>query len=431
MQDNEFETRLRRVTSSRSPVRFGTILAATFFLGFGLWASTAPLSSAVVARGWVVKEGRSQKLSHAHGGVVSEILVKEGDQVARGDLLARIENPEKTADEAEDREKLATLVVQEKRLSAELAGRDFSAISQGERRGSSRLYRDQINLFVARRKLRENQSEELRSRKLSLEQELRGKQREIAALEKQRVLLDEQVKIQAHLHKKGAVSKAALRTARRQASQLETLYQEAQTERASLPHKIAEITSQQSRIISDFQASVLKELSSLRSDKAILEKRLDASTKLAARKELHAPVSGTIDKAHINTIGSAVSAFMPLFEIVPGNAPMLVEVEISPTDIEDVTVGQKARLSLSAFDHHEVPLMTGQVQFISPDSRRADDTGRPSYIARLSFDEGQGSVSKTLVPGMPVEVFMESSERTFLQILLDPLTKSIRRSFRD
>lgn len=430
MQDKDFERQLSSIISSRRVIRVGVAFIMIFFVGFGYWATTAPLSNAVVARGSIIKEGRSQKISHAHGGVVKEILVEEGERVTRGQLLALIEDPEKTTLVAQIATRLEAIALTEERLTSELSRNDFSTSAQRFSKYPPQMLKDQQDLFSARQKTRKDRANEIRFRRHALEQELMGKKRELEALEVQRGLLKEQVDVQMHLFTKGAASKASLRVAKRQASQLETRYQTTLTQLASLPSRISELTSQLDRQEADFISSVLEELANLRSEKAILEKRLSASTILAARKEVSAPASGIVDKAYINTMGTAVSAYVPLFDIVPEDAPMLVEVEINPSDIEDVTIGQSARLSLTAYDQTEIPLMAGEVQFISPDARRPDRLEKPKYIVRLTLNEPEHADMPKLMPGMPIEVFLQKPARTFLQILLDPLIKSIQRSFK-
>lgn len=437
MTKSEQKRQLADVTSIRGTKLFGLFLILTFFVGFGYWAITAPLSGAVVASGWVTKEGRTQALIHERGGVIANILVKEGQAVRKGDNLVLIEDSDRRAEKEQIESKIAYLSVREARLMAEEKGETFdpsNITSQWAERQADQAYdqfiKDQVKEFAVRADLKTQEAQILQKQRAALSQELKGLEQEVESMEAWRAILKEQVTMRTTLLKKGAVSKVALQETKKDLAEVETAYQKLSGQLETLPYRLSELDARLERIDDDFAEKVARELSQLRSEKITLQKRLNAALTAVARVELVAPTNGIVDKLHINTVGSAVAAFQPIIEIVPEDNPILVEVEVNPADIEQVRIGQKAKLMLSAFDPTEVPPVNAKVKFVSPDRRVNPQTQIAYYVARLELSKQQDHELPQIVPGMPIEAYMETHERTFLQILIDPLTKSLRRSFR-
>ena len=193
---------------------------------------------------------------------------------------------------------------------------------------------------------------------------------------------------------------------------------------------MSEINQRLNQLVDQFNEAVARELAELRSEKLALANELQAARNAVDRVALEAPASGTIDKLHVNTIGSAIAAYQPLVEIVPDQKRLQVEEEVRPADIDQVRVGQNARLSLSAFDPTEFPSVDGRVVFISPDRRMNQRTQRAYFVVRLELLPEQENELPALVPGMPVEAFLETGTRTFFQMVFEPVTKSMQRSFK-
>ena len=428
---------LQKVTSIRASKWLGLLMMLSFFVGCGYWAATAELSGAVVATGWVTKEGQTQSVTHERGGVISKIAIVEGQKVEKGDILVLIEDADRISEKRQLESQLAYLVVRERRLVAEEEGDVFEETSVSDLMKEARnttylssFIRDQVREYDVRKRLREREEVILIRQRDTLSQELQSLKPELAAMESWVSILEEQVEMRETLHQKGAISKIALQETKKDFAEVTSDYHKIKSKSETLPLRLAEIDSRLQLISDEFKEKLSKELASLRSEKLTLQKRLEGVQSAVARIELTAPASGVINKLHVNTIGSAVAAFRPIVELVPEHNPIVVEVEVNPADIEQISVGQQAKLMLSAYDPAQVPPVKARVKFVSPDRRVHAQTQIPYYVARLELLDEQETSLPEILPGMPIEAYMETNKRTFLQILFEPITKSLRRSFR-
>lgn len=433
----DYEKEIQSLSTFRALKVFGGVVIFLFFGVFCVWAGYAPLEGAVIARGTITKEGRTQVVAHERGGVVQSIAVDEGQHVEEGQLLLSIEDSEKKAELAKLETRMAYSAIKELRLEAEEQSGTFDTdtlpakLEQFANLGSfDRLVQDQEKQFTTRQRLKNRERSVLQEQKAILEQQLTGSQAELKALDDWRKILQEQVEMRETLMKKGVVSKVAYQNTLKEFAEVETDYQKLKTQTESLPIQMSEIDQRLNQLVDQFNEAISRELAELRSEKLALANELQAARKAVDRVALEAPASGTIDKLHVNTIGSAIAAYQPLVEIVPDQKRLQIEVEVRPADIDQVRVGQNARLSLSAFDPTEFPAADGRVVFISPDRRINQRTQRPYFVVRLELLAEQDTALPDLVPGMPVEAFLETGTRTFFQMVFEPLTKSMQRSFK-
>nr|WP_319512855.1 HlyD family type I secretion periplasmic adaptor subunit [uncultured Cohaesibacter sp.] len=433
----DYEKEIQSLSTFRALKVFGGVVIFLFFGVFCVWAGYAPLEGAVIARGTITKEGRTQVVAHERGGVVQSIAVDEGQHVEEGQLLLSIEDSEKKAELAKLETRMAYSAIKELRLEAEEQSGTFDTDTLPAKleqyanlRSFDRLVQDQEKQFTTRQRLKNRERSVLQEQKAILEQQLTGSQAELKALDDWRKILQEQVEMRETLMKKGVVSKVAYQNTLKEFAEVETDYQKLKTQTESLPIQMSEIDQRLNQLVDQFNEAISREMAELRSEKLALANELQAARKAVDRVALEAPASGTIDKLHVNTIGSAIAAYQPLVEIVPDQKRLQIEVEVRPADIDQVRVGQNARLSLSAFDPTEFPAADGRVVFISPDRRINQRTQRPYFVVRLELLAEQDTALPDLVPGMPVEAFLETGTRTFFQMVFEPLTKSMQRSFK-
>nr|WP_321979753.1 HlyD family type I secretion periplasmic adaptor subunit [uncultured Cohaesibacter sp.] len=433
----DYEKEIQSLSTFRALKVFGGVVIFIFFGVFCVWAGYAPLEGAVIARGTITKEGRTQVVAHERGGVVQSIAVDEGQHVEEGQLLLSIEDSEKKAELAKLETRMAYSAIKELRLEAEEQSGTFDTDTLPAKleqytnlRSFDRLVQDQEKQFTTRQRLKNRERSVLQEQRAILEQRLTGSQAELKALDDWRKILQEQVEMRETLMKKGVVSKVAYQNTLKEFAEVETDYQKLKTQTESLPIQMSEIDQRLNQLVDQFNEAISRELAELRSEKLALVNELQAARKAVDRVALEAPASGTIDKLHVNTIGSAIAAYQPLVEIVPDQKRLQIEVEVRPADIDQVRVGQNARLSLSAFDPTEFPAADGRVVFISPDRRINQRTQRPYFVVRLELLAEQDTALPDLVPGMPVEAFLETGTRTFFQMVFEPLTKSMQRSFK-
>lgn len=433
----DYEKEIQSLSTIRALKVFGGVVIFLFFGVFCVWAGFAPLEGAVIARGTITKEGRTQVVAHERGGVVQSIVVSEGQHIAKGQLLLTIEDSEKKAELAKLETRMAYIAIKELRLEAEEQHDTFHTAGLAEKLNQyahldafDRLLQDQQKQFKTRKSLQNRERSVLQEQQAVLKQQLAGSKAELKALDDWRKILQEQVKMRETLMKKGVVSKVAYQNTLKEFAEVETDYQKLKTQTDSLPIQMSEINQRLNQLVDQFNEAVARELAELRSEKLALANELQAARNAVDRVALEAPASGTIDKLHVNTIGSAIAAYQPLVEIVPDQKRLQVEVEVRPADIDQVRVGQNARLSLSAFDPTEFPSVDGRVVFISPDRRMNQRTQRAYFVVRLELLPEQENELPALVPGMPVEAFLETGTRTFFQMVFEPVTKSMQRSFK-
>ena len=433
----DYEKEIQSLSTFRALKVFGGVVIFLFFGVFCVWAGYAPLEGAIIARGTITKEGRTQVVAHERGGVVQSIAVDEGQHVEEGQLLLSIEDSEKKAELAKLETRMAYSAIKELRLEAEEQRGTFDTDTLPAKleqyanlAAFDRLVQDQEKQFTTRQRLKNRERSVLQEQKAILEQQLTGSQAELKALDDWRKILQEQVEMRETLMKKGVVSKVAYQNTLKEFAEVETDYQKLKTQTESLPIQMSEIDQRLNQLVDQFNETISRELAELRSEKLALANELQAARKAVDRVALQSPASGTIDKLHVNTIGSAIAAYQPLVEIVPDQKRLQIEVEVRPADIDQVRVGQNARLSLSAFDPAEFPAANGRVVFISPDRRINQRTQRPYFVVRLELLPEQDTELPDLVPGMPVEAFLETGTRTFFQMVFEPVTKSMQRSFK-
>ena len=314
-----------------------------FFGVFCVWAGYAPLEGAIIARGTITKEGRTQVVAHERGGVVQSIAVDEGQHVEEGQLLLSIEDSEKKAELAKLETRMAYSAIKELRLEAEEQRGTFDTDTLPAKleqyanlAAFDRLVQDQEKQFTTRQRLKNRERSVLQEQKAILEQQLTGSQAELKALDDWRKILQEQVEMRETLMKKGVVSKVAYQNTLKEFAEVETDYQKLKTQTESLPIQMSEIDQRLKQLVDQFNEAVSRELAELRSEKLALANELQAARKAVDRVALQSPASGTIDKLHVNTIGSAIAAYQPLVEIVPDQKRLQIEVEVRPADIDQV-----------------------------------------------------------------------------------------------
>lgn len=434
-----------RVTGIGGQVVVGMTALSIFLGGFGAWAVTAPLTGAVIASGRITKEGETRVLSHESGGVVMAIHVSEGDHVAKGDVLVEIDNATRRAELEQLQSRQAALEARANRLVAEREGASTFPQKAGLRLSSfdkesgqlsfdamphAHLIRDQRDEFLARKAQRRSQTDLLETQRRVLVEELTGLEGEAAALVAQIESLESEIALRRELAREGYARKTELRQFERELSRVLGEQARLETRRMSLPHRLDEVDAKLHQLDQEFQEEIARDLTATRREIAEVRSQLSAAENNVARVAVLASAPGVVDKLHVNTLGSAVQPFVPIVEVVPENEEIVLEVEVSPADIDGIYIGQAARVVLSSFDMEEVRPVAATVSFVSPDRRVGESDGRPFFVARLRLNETQASSVPSLHSGMPVEAYLTTEERTFLQIMMDPFSESLRRAFR-
>lgn len=419
---------------------FGVGLMVLTFGSFGAWAFRAPLAAAVIAQGSFVATGQNKIVQHLEGGIIKEILVAEGDKVSAGQVLLRMDQTASLANERELELRMHRLDATEARLVAEYEEQDelvFPAPLQ-EARSSNEveaiLASQTLAFNVSRRALSQDltllvrNSDALEVRKVGYQTQLKSHRRQLE-------LLGEELEAKQILFKKHL-------TRRPEVLAVERVVVEAEGQIGRLEAEISEIDQIQGKYEvqiekarSEYRQAALDELQMVQAELESLREQSRKARNVRARSEVMAPVSGTIIRLHYHTAGGVVETGKPILEILPSDAPLIIEAMISRTEIDSVHVGQPTAVRLIALNQRTTPVLGGEVYYISADSiTDSDQKGQHEvYLARISLDPVQLDrvPGFTPTPGMPAEIMIQTQERTFAQYIAKPIVDSMSRAFRE
>jgi epimerase transport system membrane fusion protein len=421
-------------TSMESPKRVGIFIFFLVFVVFGFWAGFAPLDGAARASGMVTVESYKKVIQHLEGGIVAEILVRNGDVVAAGDPLLVLDNTQSLAQLEIANAQFVALKSREARLLAESSGSEsisFATVLMQAGSNADAEMASERQIFLARKAARDGEVEVLEQREDQLASRVTGLEAvRTSKLELAASYSEELVDIR-ELLKEGFSDKQRLR-------ELERSYSSYNGEAADLTANISttqmQIGETRLQILQqdkNFLNEVVNELGEVRSQLKDSEERAVALRDIVRRTSITAPAGGIVNGMQIHTIGGVVRPGVDIAEIVPQLDELIIEANVAPMDIDRVTVGQEATISFSAFSSGLVPTIYGKVIGISADRLTDQSTGVPYYLARVEVTpEGMSDMGNlVLVSGMPAEVFITTGTRTFLQYITKPFTIALSRSF--
>ncbi|MCC6075764.1 HlyD family type I secretion periplasmic adaptor subunit [Pseudomonas sp. GCM10022188] len=419
-------------TSDRAIRRIGyAVLFVTFGL-FGSWATFAPLDSAALASGVVTVKSYRKTVQHLEGGIVRALHVRDGDQVAAGQVLIELDDTQAAAELEMVRSQLIAARALEARLLAERDDRDAVTFAEGE--PADRRVREaqdgEAQIFRARRSSRLGEVDVLNKRIVQLEEQVRGFQAVIAGKQELSRSYGEEVGDLRALLSEGFVDKQRLREQERSLAQLRAEIADLHSSIARARLQIGETQLQILQLNKEFAAEVADQLATAQTKVFDLRERLAAAEDRARRTRIRAPEAGMVLGLQVHTVGGVVSPATPLLDIVPASEELVVEVQISPIDIDRVAPGKLADIRFSAFNHATTPVIEGRLAQVSADRLVNQETGVPYYLGRVELTEqGRRDLGQLLlVPGMPAEVLLNTGERTLLSYLVQPATNAFARS---
>jgi HlyD family secretion protein len=406
--------------------------------GFGGWAVFATIGGAVMATGQVVVESNAKQVQHLEGGLVSEILVREGDWVEAGDVLLRIDGTETRAQLGIVRVRSDELTAKRARLEAERDGADSISFPESLRSRSNDpeiagIIAGQTRLFAARRETASGQRKQLHEKIAQLNEEISGLEAQDRSKETQGSLISSELADLTALREQGLVPASRVLSLQREAARLEGESGQLVAQIARIRGQINETRLQILQIDKEARTEVLNELREVQALLSeMVEKRVAAEARLY-RIDILAPQSGLIHQLAVHTVGGVIGPGQELMRIVPEDERLVVEARLAPRDIDQVVIGQAAVARFSAFDQNTTPEMTGVLRRVAADLSRDEVTGQDYYSIRIEFEDLERfGVDRTrFVPGMPAEVFIPTGDRTPLNYLLKPLSDQIARAFRE
>lgn len=441
----------------REALLFGVAVVFVLVFGLGLWAGTVSLSGAVLAGATVVVDSNVKKIQHQTGGTVGEIRVKDGDRVASGDLLLRLDETVARVNLQIVSNGLNELAIRQARLKAErdsaaaleipaalaalaaLTGEtEVAAIIAGER-----------GLFESRSAARAGQKAQLRERIAQHGQEIDGLTAQQAAKDNEIALVRKELAGAEALWKQNLMPISKLTALQREAARIQGERGQLTAQAAQVRGKISETELQIIQIDQDLRTEVLKELREAQAKQAeLIERRVAAEDQLK-HIDIRAPIPGVVHQMAVHTVGGVIAQGEALMLIVPEGDTLVLEAKIAPQDVDQVRLGQAAYIRFTAFDQRRTPEFDGVVTRVAADLSKDAQSGAIFYVVRLALNaragdgaaaragdgplasaqEDAGRMGLKLVSGMPAEVHIRTGERTALSYFMKPLRDQFARAF--
>lgn len=414
----------------------GTVLSILLVLGLGGWAATAELAGAVIAAGSVSVDRNLKAVQHRDGGIVGEISVREGDFVKADQVLLRLDDAQTRAELSIVRSQLAELSARRARLIAErdgLTSVDFPAGLSDESPAAAIAVIGEGRLFTGNRTHRESQKQQFELQIDQIGEEIGGLEAQRKGKNDELALVETQFRKIKGLFDNGLVEAPRVYTMERELAQLLGERGEVDAGIARARTRMGEIRVQILAVDENARTEAQRELSLVVTRLSELQERRTAIEDRLSRTDIRAPISGFINELNIHTIGGVIKPAELLVTIVPEDARLKVEAKVPPVSIDQVAVGQRTRLRFSTFNQRTTPELDGRVVRVSPATSRDTATGEVYYLADVEALPGELAKlgNKTLIPGMPVEVFITTEDRTALSYIVKPFTDQFTRAFRE
>ena len=437
LKKSEPETAASAETFSlRAHVIFASVVMVGLVAGIGGWAATATLSGAIIAPGTFVVERNVKKVQHNFGGIVSAINVRNGDRVEAGDVLLTLDSTQLGAELEIVKSQLLELKARSARLSAERDGLDQISFPSelASAGGPAKVVMDgETRVFEESHRTRENQKEQLRQRIGQLNEEISGLTAQKDAKSGERELIKRELEQIRALHEKKLTAVSRVFAMEREERRLGGEFGGLVAQIARAKGQISEINVEMIGIDENARAAAQRELRAMEARISELQEREVAARDKFQRVDLRAPQTGVVHELTAHTVGGVITAAEQIMLIVPEEDNLTVQARISPSDVDQVVVGRPAVLRLSAFNQQVTPEVPGNITQVAADVTVDPKTGETYYMSRVEMDEKElrkfGDLK--LIPGMPVEVFMSTGERTALSYLAKPFTDQVNRAFRE
>ena len=421
---------------SLSFITIGGITIVVFFIIFILWASLAQLSSAAMANGSVILPSKRQTVQHLEGGIIEEILVKDGDYVEKDQGLIVLNNTLAKANFNIIVQQYLSLLSRKCRLLSErdfLKSIDFSLLI------SENTYNFPVDemlelenrFFDTRKKMLNDQLNILNQQRQQIQKEIDGTKSQLDASEIQNTLITQQVKDQEVLYEAGVVSVLEYNEIQQRHADISGQVGALTATIAKLEQSIIELEIQKNQLKSNHLSEVVAELTS--TDQEILDiyQRHTTAKDTLDRIVIKAPVSGVITGLNYYTEGGVIEPSSPILDIVPQNEQLIIEAQANPMDIDNIRVGQLVKVQLTSFSQKEVPAMDGELIYVAADQKIDEVSGLPYFSVHVSFKDLSKLKSIELHPGMPASLQINTGSRTFFEYITDPILKVVQSSFKE
>lgn len=442
MIDREYKLDNPALAATRGPLVAGLwVMLAIVLLAF-IWGALAPIDSAAVARGNVVLLSNKKTIQHLEGGLIEEILVKEGDLVKPDQPLVRLRDTAAVAQRETLQGQLWVARATEARLIAERDGLeeiqfDAEMLKQSEDNTElAKAIAAQKRLFESQRDAQAAKLGALRQRIAQANEQVSGIKAQIESIDGQLALIVDEVGSVQNLYEKGYATKPRLLSLKRRQEELGGNRGQYESEVAKVGQKITETEMEIINLENEYAAKNSSDLRDTQVKIVDLEERLSAAQDIALRTLITAPTGGIVTGLKYHTIGGVVQPGTPIMDLIPQDDQLVIEARVQPGDIDVVHAGMDAKVVLTAYKARSTPRLPGKVTQVSAD-KFTDERGLHAesyYIARVEVDKSYLEKSEAkleLYPGMPADVLIRTGSRSFLSYLFKPITDSVHRAFRE
>ncbi len=426
--------------SARAPVLFGLFGLLVLFGGFAIWATQTNIAGAIIASGRIEVDRNRQIVQHPTGGVVSGIAVDEGDTVKAGDLLLSLDDGQLQSQLAIIEGQLFELMARRGRLEAERDETDAPVFDDellsiaAESEDVAELVRGQRNLFFARGDSVARETEQLSKRVGQIRNQIDGIEAQEKSLGLQLGFIREELASQQSLLEKGLAQAARVLNLQRQSASLDGQLGELAANKAQAEGRITEIELEVLKLNTARREEAITRLRDLRyRELELVEQRASMSTEIE-ELQIRAPVSGIVYGMRVQTPRSVIRGADPVLFLIPQDRPLVIAAQIDPIHIDQIVTGQQVNLRLSALDQRTTPELIGRVALISADAFEDETLGLTYYRAEITLNPGELdklNEGDVLIPGMPVEAFIRTADRTPIAYLVKPLADYFKRAFRE
>lgn len=426
--------------SARKPLILGFIGLFVLVGGFGAWAVMTQISGAVVSSGRFEVDRNRQIVQHETGGTVAEILVDEGDSVQAGDLLLQLDGAQLVSRLTIIEDQLFELIARRGRLEAErdeadaitfddnvvIAGRSDDDVQE--------LIDGQRNLFNARRDSVAQEIDQLAKRAGQITSQIVGIEAQQVSLTQQLELIEQELSNQQSLLERQLTQAGTVLSLQRESARLNGQLGELAASKAQAEGRITEIDIERLKLSTSTREEAITQLRDLRARELELTEQRNALSEEIDRLNIRAPVSGVIYGMQVRTPRSVIRAAEPVMFLVPQDRPLVIAARVDLIHIDQLVAGQDVTLRLSALDQRTTPELYGSVVQISADAFEDEATGQSYYRAEIVLNEGEVdklAAGTVLIPGMPVEAYIKTGDRTPIAYLVKPVTDYFARAFRE
>lgn len=424
-------------TGLRGPTIVGLAILLGFLAVFGVWAASAPLAGAAIATGIVSASGQNFRIQHLEGGIIQEILVSEGEEVSKDQPIMQLDPTSALANRDRYRKALIALQARAERLQAERDGTDF-VLSEELRAAAvdadqKIALNEQMREFQKRNERYSTDGKIVDQQVAALEQQITGLEVQISSAQDQLSVLTDEIKVKANLLRRKLTPRSEVLRLRRNKSEVEGRIGGFVAGLGEARSSIIRANEQKLRLQAERSETAVSQLNDVRRQIAEVQEVIRNAEDVLSRVTLRSPADGVVVSISKNTPGSVVRAAEELFVILPKGGELIVEARVSPQDVDSVVVGQAANMRFSSLNSRTTPEVPGRVTFVSADRQIDQATNEPYYTARLAIAKDLPDTIRReqIFPGMPVETYIETESRTFLQYLAKPLTDSFSRAFRE